>query len=73
MLRKDHPCLFTALFLSLAIQLSAQNAANTTAGQMPPGHGIKCQKSDGSPCGDPEVSDLKQDITDAKTTYGDSK
>lgn len=63
---------FSALVLAASLATPAQNGA-TDQGQMPPGHGIKCQKADGSPCGDPEVSDLKQDITDAKATYGDSK
>jgi methyl-accepting chemotaxis protein len=64
---------FVVSLLFTSIHLSAQSSASAAAGQMPPGQEIKCQKADGSPCGDPEVSDLNKDISDAKTTYGDSQ
>ena len=63
----------TGLLLATAMQAPAQNDAAVPAGQMPPGHGISCQKSDGSPCGDPEISNLKQTVTDAKSTVSDSQ
>jgi hypothetical protein len=51
------------------------------AGDMPTGHGIRCLKADGqTPCGDPEVSDLNDDlagikklINNAKSVVSDSK
>ncbi len=64
---------FLVLFVAASVVALAQNSSTVHAAPMPPGHGIKCQKADGSPCGDPEVSDLKKDITDAKTTVSDSQ
>ena len=61
------------LLLITAIPVLAQSNAGAPAGQLPPGHGIKCLKADGTPCGSPEVSDLNQTITDAKTTVSDSQ
>jgi F0F1-type ATP synthase membrane subunit b/b' len=66
-------CWLSALLLAWAVPVFAQSNATAAAGQMPPGHGIKCQKADGSPCGDPEIADLNQDVTDAKTTVSDSQ
>jgi peptidoglycan hydrolase CwlO-like protein len=63
----------TALLLATGMQVFAQNNGADPAGQMPPGHGIKCQKADGSPCGDPEINNLKQTVTDAKTTVSDTQ
>jgi hypothetical protein len=68
-----------ALLVAWAVALPAQNnagnqpSAGAQPAQMPPGHGIKCLKADGTPCGNPEVNDLNQDITDAKSTVSDSK
>lgn len=65
--------LCASLLIAASVVTPAQGNSKTQATPMPPGHGIKCQKSDGSPCGDPEVSDLNKDIADAKTTVSDSK
>lgn len=65
----------TALLVAAAMLLAAQ-AGNPapTAGQMPPGHGIKCLKADEkTPCGSSEISDLSNDIKDLKATFGDAK
>jgi methyl-accepting chemotaxis protein len=72
MLLRKLSCL-TALLLATAFELPAQANNNVPAGQMPPGHGIKCLKADGTPCGSSEVNDLNQDVTDAKTTVSDSQ
>ncbi len=58
-----------------ALAAAAQTSATAQpAGQMPPGHGITCLKSDGkTPCGNSEVADLNQDIKDLKQTAGDTK
>jgi len=65
------------LLAASAFQLAAQSSntqANPQApGQMPPGHGIKCLKADGTPCGNPEISDLNKDIADMKAAVGDTK
>jgi methyl-accepting chemotaxis protein len=65
----------TALLLGItSMQLAAQSSASSQAKtQTPAGHGIKCLKADGSPCGNPEVSDLNKDIADFKATFGDAK
>jgi methyl-accepting chemotaxis protein len=65
--------LWSTALLAASIQTLAQSNANAPSGQMPPGHGIKCLKADGTPCGNPEVSDLNQTVTDAKTTVADSQ
>jgi methyl-accepting chemotaxis protein len=65
--------LFAAFLLSTTMPVAAQNTSSAQAAQMPPGHGIKCLKSDGSPCGTPEVNDLAQDVADTENTVGDSK
>lgn len=65
----------TALLVPAAMLLAAQSSGPTQqAGQMPPGHGVKCLKADGkTPCGNSEISDLNNDIKDLKATVGDAK
>ena len=77
-LSKLQPAFAVLLLAISALQLAAQGNANSGAasqanGQLPPGHGIKCLKADGTPCGNPEISDLNKDITDFKATFADTK
>ncbi len=64
-----------AAFILVAVvsPLVAQQTAASSAPEMPPGHAIKCAKSDGkTPCTAAEVAALNKDIADAKQTYGDT-
>jgi hypothetical protein len=65
----------------LAAVLVYRHRSENATGVLPPGHGIKCLKADGStPCGNPEIdslnlslSSLKQFGQAAKTVVSDSK
>lgn len=74
--------------VAAALYMAAKYKQAITAGDMPPGHGIKCLKADGlTPCGDAEISNLNNDILgikkvvaigktvtgDTKTAVGDAK
>jgi hypothetical protein len=80
-MRKATCVVFLGVLLSAtAMQLQAQNSNNSqgpqagnSQGQMPPGHGIKCLKPNGTPCGNPEISDLNKDISDIKAAVSDAK
>jgi methyl-accepting chemotaxis protein len=67
--------IFAALFLVAPVmQLAVQGQTSSQPAQSPPGHGIKCLKADGNtPCANPEVTDLANDIADIKQTFGDAK
>ena len=71
MLSKRIAISFPLLLGIVLAQFAAQSGQAQT--QAPAGHGIKCLKADGSPCGNPEVSDLNKDIADFKATFGDAK
>jgi methyl-accepting chemotaxis protein len=62
--------LFTTASLQLAAQSNGSSQAQTATA---PGQGLKCIKADGTPCGNPEVSDLNKDLADFKATFGDAK
>jgi len=57
-----------AIFAAAAVLLAVSSRKNAiVAGELPPGHGIKCLKADGqTPCGDAELASLKSDIAGLK-------
>jgi hypothetical protein len=61
------------VLVALAMQFAAHGQNASQPSQAPPGHGIKCLKADGTPCANPEVSDLNNDIADLKQTFSDAK
>jgi len=56
-----------AICAATGILLAVNSRKNVVAGELPPGHGIRCLKADGqTPCGDAELASLKGDIAGFK-------